>query len=70
MFVVPNAPRAKQIELFSAVLDDIEADPELINKALDVDYDDRGGIVVKPETTKFALCEELGISLVACPRRR
>lgn len=39
VFVVPNVRRAAQIELFEAALDEVQRDPELINTAIDVDYD-------------------------------
>lgn len=39
VFIVPNVRRLQQIELFEAALSDIEADPVLINTALDVAYD-------------------------------
>jgi hypothetical protein len=47
VFILPNLPRMDQIELFSPALDDIEAQPVLINLALDVQYDARGGILVE-----------------------
>lgn len=46
VFIIPNVRRPQQIELFEAALSDIEADPELINRALDVTYDG-GDIVVQ-----------------------
>jgi predicted nuclease of predicted toxin-antitoxin system len=44
VFIVPNVRRPQQIELFEGALSDIEADPDLINAALDVTYD--GGDIV------------------------
>lgn len=45
VFILPNVRRPQQIELFQAALSDIEADPDLINKALDVTYDSRDIVV-------------------------
>jgi len=39
VFIVPNVRRPRQIELFEAALSDIEADPDLVNTALDVAFD-------------------------------
>lgn len=39
VFIVPNVRRSEQIELFEAVLADIEAEPDLVNVALDVTFD-------------------------------
>jgi hypothetical protein len=39
VFIVPNVRRHEQMELFEAALRDIEANPDLINTALDVFYD-------------------------------
>ena len=39
VFIVPSVRRPQQIELFEAALHDIEADPDLVNTALDVAYD-------------------------------
>lgn len=44
VFIMPSVPRKQQLELFRAALDDIAADPDLINKAVDVDYDPSGRI--------------------------
>ena len=39
VFIVPNVRRAGQIELFEAALDEVRRSPDLINAAIDVDYD-------------------------------
>lgn len=39
VFIVPNARRTGQIELFKAALDEVQRDPDLVNVAIDVDYD-------------------------------
>jgi predicted nuclease of predicted toxin-antitoxin system len=44
VFLVPTVPRGKQIELFSAVLDEIASFPEMVNVAVDVSY--RGDQIV------------------------
>jgi predicted nuclease of predicted toxin-antitoxin system len=46
VFILPNVRRALQIELFEAALDDLEANPDLINMAIDVSYEG-GDIVVR-----------------------
>jgi predicted nuclease of predicted toxin-antitoxin system len=38
VFIIPSAPRAQQIELFSAALDVIGQSPDMVNTALDVTY--------------------------------
>jgi len=43
VFLLPAISRAQQIELFSAALDAIELAPDIVNTAMDVDYD--GGFV-------------------------
>jgi hypothetical protein len=40
VFIVPNVRRPQQIELFEAAPQDIEADSDLLNVALDVAYED------------------------------
>jgi len=37
-FIVPSVRRTQQIELFEAALQDIEADPDLVNTAPDAAY--------------------------------
>jgi predicted nuclease of predicted toxin-antitoxin system len=39
VFIVPNVRRAGQIELFEAALDEVQRGLDLINTAIDVDYD-------------------------------
>ena len=39
VFIVPNVRRPQQIELFDAALQDIAANPDLVNTALDVVYE-------------------------------
>lgn len=39
VFIVPNVRRPQQIELFDAALRDIEANPDVVNSALDVIYE-------------------------------
>jgi predicted nuclease of predicted toxin-antitoxin system len=38
VFLIPNAPRLQQIELFSAALDVITESPDMLNTAVDVTY--------------------------------
>jgi predicted nuclease of predicted toxin-antitoxin system len=40
VFLLPNVPRVKQIELFNAALDVIADYPEMVNIAVDVAYED------------------------------
>jgi predicted nuclease of predicted toxin-antitoxin system len=47
VFLVPSVRRLQQVALFEAALDEIEAHPDLINQALDVDYAGDGRIVVR-----------------------
>lgn len=47
IFIVPNVRRLRQVELFQAALSDIEADPNLINTALDVAYDGADIVVTR-----------------------
>lgn len=39
VFLLPAVPRAQQLELFTAALDEIDKRPDMTNTALDVDYD-------------------------------
>ena len=39
VFIVPNVRRAGQIELFEAALKEVQRDPDLVNAAIDVDFD-------------------------------
>lgn len=47
IFLVPSVPRSAQLELFAAALDDIERDPDLINWALDVSFDEDEIVVAR-----------------------
>jgi predicted nuclease of predicted toxin-antitoxin system len=38
VFLVPSVTLTEQMDLFAGALDDVLADPDLINKALDVDF--------------------------------
>ena len=40
VFLLPNVPRVKQIELFNAALEVIADYPEMVNIAVDVAYED------------------------------
>ena len=39
MMLVPNVRRKQKIELFEALLDDVLGDPDLVNKAIILDYE-------------------------------
>lgn len=47
VFIRPSVRRAAQLELFAAALADIAANPDIVNTAVDVDYDAQGGILVR-----------------------
>jgi predicted nuclease of predicted toxin-antitoxin system len=39
VFIVPSVPRAGQMALFAAALDEVDRDPDLVNMALDVVFE-------------------------------
>ena len=47
VFIRPSVRRVQQLELFGAALADIAAEPDIINIAIDVDYDEGGLIRVR-----------------------
>ncbi|MCI0429918.1 MAG: hypothetical protein L0210_05175 [Rhodospirillales bacterium] len=47
VFIRPSVRRAQQLELFGAALADIAAEPDIINIAVDVDYDEEGRIRIR-----------------------
>ena len=47
VFIRPLVRREQQLELFGAALADIAAEPDIINIAIDVDYDEGGLIRVR-----------------------
>lgn len=47
VFIRPSVRRDAQFELFAAALADIAAEPDIINTAVDVDYDNDGRIRVR-----------------------
>lgn len=40
VLLLPTVRRIQQIELFEALLDDVRGDPDLVNKAIILDYED------------------------------
>lgn len=50
VFVRPSVRREQQLELFGAALADIAAGPDIINTAIDVDYDEEGRIRIRRYT--------------------
>lgn len=47
VFIRPSVGRTQQLELFGAALTDITAEPDIVNIALDADYDDEGRIRIR-----------------------
>jgi len=47
IFIRASVRRAQQLELFGAALADIAAEPDIVNTAVDVDYDEEGRILVR-----------------------
>jgi predicted nuclease of predicted toxin-antitoxin system len=47
IFLLPSVPRQQQLELFAAALDDVVADPDLSDHALDVVFSGVTKIVVR-----------------------
>jgi predicted nuclease of predicted toxin-antitoxin system len=47
VFIRPSVRGARQLELFGAALADIAAEPDIINIAVDVDYDEGGSIRIR-----------------------
>lgn len=45
VFVLPSAPRAAQLELFAAALNDVDTNRDLVDTALDVGFDKKGVVV-------------------------
>jgi predicted nuclease of predicted toxin-antitoxin system len=39
VLLIPNVRRTQQIELFRVALDEVDRDPDLVNTAIEVDYD-------------------------------
>ena len=51
VFLLPAVRREGQLRLFAAALVDVQDDPDLLNKALDVAFDDQG----TPTVAKYEL---------------
>jgi predicted nuclease of predicted toxin-antitoxin system len=47
VFIRPSVRRAQQLELFGAALADIATEPDIVNIAVDVDYDEAGLIRIR-----------------------
>ncbi len=47
VFIRPSVRRAQQLELFGAALADIATEPDIVNIAVDVDYDEAGFIRIR-----------------------
>ncbi len=47
VFIRPSVRRTQQLELFAAALADIATEPEIINIAVDIDYDEKGRIRIR-----------------------
>jgi predicted nuclease of predicted toxin-antitoxin system len=47
IFLRPSVRREQQLLLFAAAVDDIAMNPDLVNQALDVEFADRGGILLR-----------------------
>jgi hypothetical protein len=47
IFIRPSVRRARQLERFGAALADIAAEPDIVNIAIDVDYDEAGLVRVR-----------------------
>jgi predicted nuclease of predicted toxin-antitoxin system len=46
IFLLPSVPRAQQLSLFEAALDEVAINPDLVNQALDVEFAKDGRIAI------------------------